>query len=730
MAQIPTYEREFSFTGHSEDYPARPQRGDKIDSELDAIALSLAATKTALAQIRRTDGALKNLSVGLDQLKPEIVLGTPTDWTTLTEYERKDVVWRNSVLYVCNTDHTSGTFATDLAAAYWTAYLDYADPLGDAQQYANAARDYRDTAGGHAASTASNLALAVVAREAAEAAQVAAETAAAGIALPLDVTQGGHGGITAAEGRTNLSVYSKAETDALFDGTVVKDTFACATTANITLSGEQTIDGVTTAASRVLVKDQSAPAENGGYLTGAGAWTRVADMNSWNEHVGALCVVEAGTVNADRVFLCTANAGGTLNTTAIAFEVRSSLASKALAEVAPAADKAPYFTGASAAALADTTAIGRALWALTGTPATGHVPQHNGSAWVNEPLDNYNAIINGDFDIWQRGASFTSLLSGSYHADRWVLVNNMTGIMDISRSTDVPTVAQAGRLFNYSLLVDCTTSDGSVASGDIAHVSTRIEGFMWAPFAQRALTLCFWHKHTKVGTHSVRLRNSGADRSVVLQYTQAVSDAWEFAAISVPASPSAGTWDYTTGIGAELTFTIAAGSGSQTTAGSWQTGNYAGVAGDSNNLDSTSNNFRITGVRLVAGSVAKPLVQRPYAQELMLCQRYCFQVGGANTFDWIGHGFCPTTTQADVTVRFPVPMRAVPTLTYGSASGFGVNDGSAAPTSTGVAFNGLYHQTIHAVNVILTGLSALTAGRACSVYANSTLNYLRFTAEL
>lgn len=728
MAQIPTYEREFSFTGHSEDYPARPQRGDKLDSEFDAIALSLAATKTALAQIRRTDGALKNLSVGLDQLKPEIVLGTPTDWTTLTEYERKDVVWRNSVLYVCNTDHTSGTFATDLAAAYWTAYLDYADPLGDAQQYANAARDYRDTAGAHAASTAANLSLTVTARDAAIAAQEAAELAAAGITLPLDVTQGGHGGITAAEGRTNLSIYSKAEVDALFDGTVVKDTFACATTANITLSGEQTIDGVTTAASRVLVKDQSAPAENGGYLTGAGAWTRVADMNSWNEHVGALCVVEAGTVNADRVFLCTANAGGTLNTTAIAFEVRSSLASKALAEVAPAADKAPYFTGASAAALADTTAIGRALWALTGTPATGHVPQHNGSAWVNEPLDTYNAVINGDFEIWQAGTSFSSIADATYFADgNWRYVKNNSAVHDVSRSTDVPTVAQAGRLYTYSLLIDCTTADATVGAGEVNYVATRIEGSMFAPLAQRTMTLSFWAKHTKTGVYCVALRNSGLDRSYIAEYTINASDTWEFKTVTVTASPSAGTWDYATGVGISIDFSIACGSSSQGTANAWNSGNVLATSSQVNAADSTSNNMRFCGVRLVAGSVAKPLIQRPYAQELALARRYFWRLDAESLFmPFSGGGRFASTTQCYAPVLFPVQLRSAPTLTTSTIALIGIA-GHADLASLSINMGGTQSCLLLATLASATA----TAGHAGVVVANnSTSAWIAFSARL
>jgi hypothetical protein len=53
------------------------------------------------------------------------------------------------------------------------------------------------------------------------------------------------------------------------------------TTANITLSGEQTLNGVLTATSRVLVKDQNNPAENGIYKSSSGAWTRALDANTW-----------------------------------------------------------------------------------------------------------------------------------------------------------------------------------------------------------------------------------------------------------------------------------------------------------------------------------------------------------------------------------------------------------------------------------------------------------------
>lgn len=97
----------------------------------------------------------------------------------------------------------------------------------------------------------------------------------------------------------------------------IKQSVVCATTANITLSAEQTIDGVTTASSRVLVKNQTAPAENGIYLTGSGAWSRVTDMDAWTEVYGAFVAVETGTIWKDTMWLCTADSGGTINTTAV-----------------------------------------------------------------------------------------------------------------------------------------------------------------------------------------------------------------------------------------------------------------------------------------------------------------------------------------------------------------------------------------------------------------------------
>ena len=111
---------------------------------------------------------------------------------------------------------------------------------------------------------------------------------------------------------------TKAYVDTVAQGLDTKASVVAATTANITLSGTQTIDGVAvTAGQRVLVKNQTAPAENGLYLCAAGSWTRTTDMDNWTEVPGAYVFVEGGTTQADTGWVCTSNAGGTIDVTAM-----------------------------------------------------------------------------------------------------------------------------------------------------------------------------------------------------------------------------------------------------------------------------------------------------------------------------------------------------------------------------------------------------------------------------
>jgi len=114
---------------------------------------------------------------------------------------------------------------------------------------------------------------------------------------------------------------TKAYVDATKQGLDVKDSVRVATTANISLSGTQTIDGVAViAGDRVLVKNQSTGANNGIYDVAAGAWSRSADANASAEVTAGLFVfVAEGTSNADTGWVLTTNDPITLGTTALSF---------------------------------------------------------------------------------------------------------------------------------------------------------------------------------------------------------------------------------------------------------------------------------------------------------------------------------------------------------------------------------------------------------------------------
>lgn len=116
----------------------------------------------------------------------------------------------------------------------------------------------------------------------------------------------------------NQDIANKFYVDTVAQGLGPKAACSAGTTANITLSGLQTIDGYSvTAGQRVLVKNQTASAENGIYVASASAWTRATDMDTWAEVPGAYTVLLNGTSNADTGWVCTATATGTIGVTAM-----------------------------------------------------------------------------------------------------------------------------------------------------------------------------------------------------------------------------------------------------------------------------------------------------------------------------------------------------------------------------------------------------------------------------
>jgi len=323
-----------------------------------------------------------------------------------------------------------------------------------------------------------------------------------------------------------------------------------------------------------------------------------------------------------------------------------------------------------------------------------------------------NLIIGGDYskNPWQRGTTFTGIATATYCADRVRADYVSTAVTDITKTSDAPTVAQASIYTSDCLKVNVTTADASIAAGDFYTVSQRIEGYNFANIAQRAFTLSFWVKATKTGTYCVSFVNSGTDRSYVAEYTILVTNTWEKKTITVSASPSAGTWDYTNGVGLSVQFALACGSTFQTTANTWQTGNFKGTSNQVNALDTISNVFQLALVQIEAGTVATPFEMKLESEVIGLCQRYFQKTFSQGTAPASATGIILGSLLYRASVAgingngqlwtFCCVMRVAPSITFFGTVNAGTNwyNSSAGATSGASSAVGIGDRSMYAAN--------------------------------
>ena len=331
------------------------------------------------------------------------------------------------------------------------------------------------------------------------------------------------------------------------------------------------------------------------------------------------------------------------------------------------------------------------------------------------PQEQFNLIsagrrrlnINGALNVWQRGTSFSSASTVTYHADRHQSYNSntATGVATISKSTDAPSG------FGSSYKLQVTTADTSVATAaeyGLYHYfeGQDLQGIKKGTPDALPLTFSFWVKSSLTGKFVVELMdNDNSNRHCNKPYYINSANTWEYKTITFPPD--------TTGVlandnGNSFHFNFWHGGGTNYSGSSlqenWGALNQSARADGQVNIYGTNGaTWQVTGVQLEVGKVATPFEYRSYGEELLACQRYyqnLYYGAGANNAGYSNsYGTWHGTT---------VPMRVAP-----SASG------SLIDYPGGYSNRQIYNST---ANVEFTSVRAYISGQANQNYIEGTIS--------
>jgi len=363
-----------------------------------------------------------------------------------------------------------------------------------------------------------------------------------------------------------------------------------------------------------------------------------------------------------------------------------------------------------------------------------------GNVYDDGALSNRNVITNGSFIINQRGGATTNLTSGGvWFADRFFAQTGGTSIVvSGSRSTDVP----SGTAFLTSIKFDTTTA--ATATDHFTRFTTRIEGYeakrIGVSTSGNKITLSFWVKSTRTGTHTVglstgyRAGTNYAQAGITLSYTINSASTWEYKSIAFDSYDTGGSaaWNGDNNIGLEITFVAGQGSGlgNNTALDTWQ--DFASIdyvnpksTSDNNNWGtSTSDEWFICGVQLEVGDTATPFEHRPYGDELARCKRY-YEKFDTTTNTYLPFGMAWATNQIRW-VQTYTEKRAAPSVSFTGSIGV-FKAGGANVTFTSPTLDQVNKRTVLLYKTV-SGLNA-TAGDILQI-VNFSGVYQEYDAEL
>jgi hypothetical protein len=318
-----------------------------------------------------------------------------------------------------------------------------------------------------------------------------------------------------------------------------------------------------------------------------------------------------------------------------------------------------------------------------------------------------NKFINGDFNVWQRGTSFTNPADQAYNADRFKSNGNGTGATKtISRQAFTPGTAPVAGYEGQYFYRFAQTVAGTGATYNNGIQQTVEDA---RTFAGQTVTWSFWAKADSARTLY----------AYVEKYYGTGGSGYGY--ITVGSVTLTTSWT-------RYSFTFAVPSVAGTTIGA--NSYFQPYFSMDNNTVQT---FDFWGWQIEAGSVATAFqtATGTIQGELAACQRYFERMvnGADNSSETIGVFQCFSTTQGYGTLRFVVPKRSTPSLTFSGNADFIVKDASGTNRATTLMASGTYSP--RTANVTFTiGTANLVAGNAAWMLANSATATMDVSAEL
>jgi hypothetical protein len=286
--------------------------------------------------------------------------------------------------------------------------------------------------------------------------------------------------------------------------------------------------------------------------------------------------------------------------------------------------------------------------------------------FVENNLPFRNIIHNGNFYVHQRAQNqqvTTQILSV---IDRWSVATTVNSFdATWSQSTTVPT----GQGFTNSLKCDVgtavTPSGGANYAARQSIEGKNLQHLKFGTSSAESLTLSFWVRSNKTGTYCVQFRGNDTGKSCVVDYTISSADTWEKKTMTI-SGDTASAWDNDVNSSLECLWHLAVGPDDQVTpSSSWGVASnlFRASSNQINFMDSTSNEWYLTGVQLEIGTQATDFEHLPFDVQLQRCERYLQKWLADDAYDSVANGAAWNDTSFICEYRFSTPMREEPTLT-------------------------------------------------------------------